>query len=213
MIAIAYLCALLFIIVFTLYLLNLSIKKCPVKIKFFYGISLSVILIRYISLLFSWLIEKQGIIYFIKPITKLNFISIPLLSLAALYIFLRDEKRTFNYNYIFMIILAVGYLFITYIYKLDIKIDTVFGFIIEYKDILTPSLIYLIIVSSIAVITLLFIDKPFSNSVGMKLLMFSLMLLVTEFIVFLGGIRIFPYPLLGEYAILLCSYKAINTFK
>ena len=73
-------------------------------------ISLWTIVIRYLSLLSLWLIQSQRIIYFIKVLTQLNFVAIPLLILAAIYIFLRDEKRSFDYNYTFMIILFLGYM-------------------------------------------------------------------------------------------------------
>ena len=213
MVAFIYLCILLFMIIFSLYLIDLSSNKCPKKIRKFYLVSLSIIVVRYVSLLSLWLVQRQRIIYFIKIFTQLNFLAIPLLILAAIYIFLRDEKRRFDYNYTFMIILFLGYCLINIFYKLDIRVDTVFGFMVSYKEILVPNLIYLIVISSFVVITLLFVDKPYSNTSGMKLLLVSLIITVIEFIIFLGGIRIFPYPLIGEVCIIGCSYKAISTFK
>ncbi len=213
MVAFIYLCILLVMIIFSLYLIYLSSNKCPKKIRKFYLVSLSIIVVRYVSLLSLWLVQRQRIIYFIKIFTQLNFLAIPLLILAAIYIFLRDEKRRFDYNYTFMIILFLGYCLINIFYKLDIRVDTVFGFMVSYKEILVPNLIYLIVISSFVVITLLFVDKPYSNTSGMKLLLVSLIITVIEFIIFLGGIRIFPYPLIGEVCIIGCSYKAISTFK
>ena len=213
MIAFIYLCILLFIIIFSIYLIYLSSNKCPSKIRKFYLVSLLIIVVRYLSLLSLWLIQRQRIIYFIKVLTQLSLVGMPLLVLAAIYIFLRDENRSFNYNYTFMIILFLVYVVINIFYKLDIRVDSIFGFIVSYREILIPSLIYLILISSFVVISLLFIDKPYSNTNGMKLLLVSLIITVIEFVIFLGGIRIFPYPLLGEICILGCSYKAITTFK
>ena len=213
MIAFIYLCILLFIIIFSVYLIYLSSNKCPSKIRKFYLVSLLIIVVRYLSLLSLWLIQRQRIIYFIKVLTQLSLVGMPLLVLAAIYIFLRDENRSFNYNYTFMILLFLVYVVINIFYKLDIRVDSIFGFIVSYREILIPSLIYLILISSFVVISLLFIDKPYSNTNGMKLLLLSLIITVIEFVIFLGGIRIFPYPLLGEICILGCSYKAITTFK
>lgn len=213
MVAFIYLCILLFIIIFSLYLIYLSYNKCPIKIRKFYLISLSIIVVRYFSLLSLWLIQTQRIIYFIKFLTQLSFMAIPLLVLAAIYIFLRDENRGFDYNYTFMVILFLGYCIINIFYKLDIRIDSAFGFIVSYRKLLIPSLIYLIIISSFVVISLLFVDKPYSNTSGMRLLLISLIITVIEFVIFLGGVRAFPYPLIGEICILGCSYKAISTFK
>lgn len=213
MIAFIYLCILLFIIIFSLYLIYLSHNKCPIKIRKFYLVSLLIIVVRYLSLLSLWLIQRQSIIYFIKVLTQLSFMAIPLLVLADIYIFLRDENRSFDYNYTFMIILFLCYCIINRFYKLDIRVDSVFGFIVSYRELLIPSLIYLIMISSFVVVTVLFVDKPYSNTSGIRLLLSSLIITVVEFIIFLGGVRLFPYPLIGEMCILGCSYKAIGTFR
>ena len=133
-------------------LIYLSYNKCPIKIRRFYLVSLSIIVVRYLSLLSLWLIQVQRIIYFIKVLTQLSLMAIPLLVLAAIYIFLRDENRSFDYNYAFMVILFLGYCVISIFYKLDIKVDSVLGFIVNYRELLIPSLIYLIIISSFVVI-------------------------------------------------------------
>ncbi|WP_302670350.1 hypothetical protein [uncultured Clostridium sp.] len=112
-----------------------------------------------------------------------------------------------------MSILLLLYVSELYLYKVNISINNSFGFIINFKDSLTPNLIYLIIIASIAIVALLCGDKPFCNKWGMKLLTISLMLTIAEFILFLGGIKFFPYPLIGEILILLMSFKAIKTFK
>lgn len=213
MIAFIYLCILLFIIIFSLYLISITLKKCPVKIQRFYVITLSIIVIRYLSLISLWIVQHQRIIYIIKALTQLTFIGMPLLALASFYIFLRDENRKFDYNYSFMIILFFTYIIINLFYKLDIRVDNTFGFIVSYKDMLVPSLIYLIAMSSMVVVTLLFLDNPYSNRSGMILLLISLAITVLEFILFLGGIKLFPYPVLGEFVMIGCSYKAISTFK
>ena len=207
MIAFTYLCILLFIIIFIFYLMYLNNKKSPKKIKLVYSIALLTLLLRYISLVVLWIVEKQSIIYSMKSLTQTNYIAIPLLALIALYIFLRMEDKCFDYNYVFTIILIIS------IYKLDIKIDSVFGFIVRFKEILVPSLIYLIILASIMIITLLLGDKPYSNKKGMRLLMISLIVLIGEFIMFVSNMMIFPYNIVGEVFMLICSYNAINTFK
>ena len=192
--AFIYLCILLFIIIFSLYLIWLSSQKCPVKIQKFYLITLTIMLIRYLSLLSLWIVQYQKIIYIIKTLTQLTFVGMPLLSLACFYIYLRDENRKFDYNYIFMVIIFLVYIFINIFYKMDIKLDSIFGFIVSYK-------------------TLFLLDKPYNNSSGMVFLLISLIITISEFIIFLGGIKIFPYPVLGEISMILCSYKAILTFK
>ncbi|SCJ00699.1 Uncharacterised protein [uncultured Clostridium sp.] len=209
----AYLLTLVFIIIFILYLIMINRNKCPKKVKIFFNITFILLFIRYISVLLGTLIDSQSIIYFFRPIVLLNYSLIPLVALGTAYIFLRNEDTKFDYNFIFMSILLLLYVSELYLYKVNISINNSFGFIINFKDSLTPNLIYLIIIASIAIVALLCGDKPFCNKWGMKLLTISLMLTIAEFILFLGGIKFFPYPLIGEILILLMSFKAIKTFK
>ncbi|WP_411169998.1 hypothetical protein ACH36K_05760 [Clostridium sp. MB05] len=213
MLEFSYLCLLLFTITFILYLEKRNLDLSPKKIKLFVSISLMPLILRYIVLLLGVFIEKQGIIYFLKYYVFFNYFSVPLIILSALYIFLRNEKQKFNRNYIFMIILALLYVALVYTYKISINITNNFGFIISLKDGMVPILIYLIIIASLSVFILINLDKPFSNKVGMRILLISLMLYIIEYILLLGGINIYPYPIIGEVLILGCLLKAICTFK
>ncbi|GAA0083937.1 hypothetical protein UT300007_03760 [Clostridium sp. CTA-7] len=213
MLEFSYLCLLLFTITFILYLEKRNLDLSPKKIKLFVSISLMPLILRYIVLLLGVFIEKQGIIYFLKYYVFFNYFSVPLIILSALYIFLRNEKQKFNRNYIFMIILALLYVALVYTYKISISITNNFGFVISLKDGMIPILIYLIIIASLSVFILINLDKPFSNKVGMRILLISLMLYIIEYILLLGGINIYPYPIIGEVLILGCLLKAICTFK
>lgn len=213
MLEFSYLCLLLFIITFILYLEKKNIDLSPKKIRLFVSISLMPIILRCLVLLGGVIIEKQRIIYFLRYYVLLNYFSIPLIILSALYIFLRNEKLKFNRNYIFMIILGLLYVVLVYTYKFSISITNKFGFIISLENGMIPILIYLIILASLAVFILINVDKPFCNKVGMRLLLVSLILYIVEYILLLGGISIYPYPIIGEVLILFCLFKSISTFK
>ncbi|GAA0815910.1 hypothetical protein PMY56_08260 [Clostridium tertium] len=213
MLEFSYLCLLLFIITFILYLEKKNIDLSPKKIRLFVSISLMPIILRCLVLLGGVIIEKQRIIYFLRYYVLLNYFSIPLIILSALYIFLRNEKLKFNRNYIFMIILGLLYVVLVYTYKFSISITNKFGFIISLENGMIPILIYLIILASLAVFILINLDKPFCNKVGMRLLLVSLILYIVEYILLLGGISIYPYPIIGEVLILFCLFKSISTFK
>lgn len=213
MLEFSYLCLLLFIITFSLYLEKKNIDLSPKKIRLFVSISLMPIILRCLVLLGGVIIEKQRIIYFLRYYVLLNYFSIPLIILSALYIFLRNEKLKFNRNYIFMIILGLLYVVLVYTYKFSISITNKFGFIISLENGMIPILIYLIILASLAVFILINLDKPFCNKVGMRLLLVSLILYIVEYILLLGGISIYPYPIIGEVLILFCLFKSISTFK
>ena len=91
-----YLCLLLFIITIIFYLIMKARKRCPVKVRKYYIITLTILLLRNITLLLLSLIEKQEIMYFLKPMSMMDIITIPLLSMGALYIFLRNERMRFD---------------------------------------------------------------------------------------------------------------------
>ncbi|GAB6168023.1 hypothetical protein JCM1393_04830 [Clostridium carnis] len=208
-----YLCLLLFIIIFILYLLRKNNKVSPKKIRPFIAISLIPLLIRYLALIGGVVIEKQSIFYWLRGCILLYYFSIPLLIIVCLYVFLRDERIKFNTNYIFMIPLMLVFTGINAIYKFNININNTFGFVVTLENGLVPILIYLIILASLTVFNLLYVDKPYSNKSGMKLLLFSLVVCVMEYILFLGGIKVFPYSIIGETLVLVTVLKAIGTFK
>lgn len=209
----SYLCLLLFIITFILYLGKKNIDLSPKKIKLFISILLIPMILRCIVLLCGVIIEKQGIIYFLKEYALLNYFSIPLIILSSLYIFLRNERIKFSRNYIFMVILGLLYGLLVYTYKFSISITNNFGFIISIENGIIPILIYLIILASLAVFILINLDKPFSNKAGMRMLLISLIIYIAEYILLLGGISLYPYVIIGEVLILGCLLKSIYTFK
>ncbi|WP_242849780.1 hypothetical protein [Clostridium sp. C8] len=170
-------------------------------------------ILRCIVLLCGVIIEKQGIIYFLKEYALLNYFSIPLIILSSLYIFLRNERIKFSRNYIFMVILGLLYGLLVYTYKFSISITNNFGFIISIENGIIPILIYLIILASLAVFILINLDKPFSNKAGMRMLLISLIIYIVEYILLLGGISLYPYVIIGEVLILGCLLKSIYTFK
>lgn len=213
MLEFSYLCLLLFIITFILYLGKKNIDLSPKKIKLFISILLIPMILRCMVLLCGVIIEKQGVIYFLKEYALLNYFSIPLIILSSLYIFLRNERIKFSRNYIFMVILGLLYGLLVYTYKFSISITNNFGFIISIENGIIPILIYLIILASLAVFILINLDKPFSNKTGMRMLLISAIIYIVEYILLLGGISLYPYPIIGEVLILGCLLKSIYTFK
>lgn len=213
MLEFSYLCFLLFIIIFILYLAKKNINLSPKKIKIFINISLVPLILRCIVLLIASVIEKQRVIYSLRYLFFLNYFSMPLVILLVLYIFLRNEKLEFNRNYIFLTILALLYVGLLFIYKFSISISSSFGFIIFLENGIMPVLIYLVIVASLSVFILLNLDKQFCNKTGMRLILISVMVYIIEYVLLLGGISIYPYPIIGETLILGCLLKSIFTFK
>ncbi|MEG0297022.1 MAG: hypothetical protein RR486_07060 [Clostridium sp.] len=212
MIGFTYVCLLMVFIAFIIYLIRNNLKFSPKKIKSFFTIALVALGIRFLAMGVCILIEQQAITYAIKPMIFLNFFSIPLLALGCFYIFLRDDKRKFDYNFIFLGILIVAFIALIKFIPLGIHIKQYFGFIVTMEEPLIPSILYMVILASLCVITLYYLDKPFCNKVGMRMLLISVAIAIAELFIFLGGVRIYPYPLLGEAFLLISTLMAIGTF-
>lgn len=119
----------------------------------------------------------------------------------------------FDINYVFLGTLVLAYIGLMMFYEIDINININFGFILNIKEMLIPTLLYLIIIAGLTVFTLLFIDKPYSNTMGMRILLVSLIVVILEYVCFIGGAKLFPYPIIGEVFILFSTFYAIGTFR
>lgn len=213
MIEFSYLCFLLFTLIFLVLLVRKNSKLSPKKIKIFLNIVLIPLIIRYVSLIINFIVEEQRIVYFLKYLYNLNYLCIPLIIVVILYIFLRNEKLRFNYLYIILVAFTTLYLIIIKVYKHNILIDIKFGFFIILENSSLVSLIYLIVMASFLVFSLINLDKPFSNNIGMRCILGTLALYLIEFILGLSGLYIYPFSIIGEILIYLNLLKSINTFK
>lgn len=213
MIEFSYLCFLLFTLTFLVLLVRKNSKLSPKKIRIFLNIILVPLIVRYIALIISFIVEEQRVVYFLKYLYNLNYLSIPLIVVVIVYIYLRNEKIKFNYLYIILLAFLTLYLIIIKVYKHNILIDIKFGFIITLENSSLVTLIYLVIMASILVFSLINLDKPFSNKIGMRCILGTLALYLMEFILGLSGLYIYPISIIGEIIIYLNLLKAINTFK
>lgn len=212
MLEFSYLCFLLFLLIFVFYIGKSNLTLSPKKIKKYISILLLPLILKYCVLLISFFIEKQQFMYYLKYFHYINYFSIPLAIIVSLYIYLRNEKIKFSHMYIFVAIFGFVYLFIISNYFFNIKVDSSFGYIILITDGIVPNLIYLIIIASSFIYTLINHDKPYSNKIGIRFLLMALMLYLVEYILHLGGIMLYPYPIIGEGLVLFILLRAINTF-
>ena len=96
--------------------------------------------------------------YFLKPMSMMDIIAIPLLAMGALYIFLRNESIRFDYNFIFMISMIGVYCLLISFYRLKSHIDAEFGYVVIFKDRIIPSLLYLIVMAIVTFLSFINID-------------------------------------------------------
>lgn len=213
MLEFSYLCFLLFLFIFSFYLLKQNNMLAPQKIKLFINILLIPLILRIGVLILLTFIEKQELVYYFKYLNYIYLFSIPLSIIVALYIFLRDEKLKFNYCYIFVFALLGLYLAVVKLFNFNVEINSTYGYIISLEKGIIINLVYLTLLSTSLIGALLNVDKKYNNKFGMIFLLAVIIIYIIEYLLFLGGIKLYPYPIFGEGLILTSLLIALNTFK
>lgn len=204
----------LLLIIFFLYLLILkNMRLSPKKIKSYMTIVSILFILRYIGLFLLAVIKSGAFVYFLKPLLFLNHLAIPLMVLALSYVYLRWDELSFNFNYIIAAIFLCIYCVGMVVIKGKIIFNPVYGYVININNEMVLYLISLILVGSLLVFCVYYFDKPNNNRHGMIYLIMALTIVIVENILYLGGIRIFPYPIIGDGIFIIIMNLAVNTFK
>lgn len=209
----AYYIFLLLIIFLLCVLIKKITKSAPKKIRIYMTIVGCFFILRYIGLFLLCIIKSSNIVHILMPLLFLNHLVIPLMVLALSYVFLRWNKLNFNINYIIAfivsIIYAIGMLFI----KDKVVLSPNYGYIINIYNEVVLYLISLITLGILLCFCFYFFDKPNSNKWGMTYLIIALFMVISENILYLGGIKVFPYPIFGDAIFIILINLAVNTFK
>ncbi|MDD6796341.1 MAG: hypothetical protein PUE01_13220 [Clostridiaceae bacterium] len=170
-------------------------------------------ILRYIGLFLLCVLRDSGLVYRLKYILFLNHITIPLMVIGLSYVYLRWDKLTFNVNYILASILIICYGIEIYFMKAKVTLDINYGYIVNITNKNIIYLFPLIMVGILLVFCIYFFDKPNNNKAGMIYLILGLSVVIIENIIYLGGIKIFPYPIIGDGIFVFIMNLAVNTFK
>lgn len=204
---------LLLIIFLLLLLIKKNEKLSPIKIKIYMRVVIVLFIFRYL-ILFLLCIVKSGVyIHIFKSILYLNFLCIPLIVLALDYVYLRWDKISFNINYIIGVVILLLYLAGMYFIHSKIVFDVKFGYIIKIKSETVLFLGELIIIGLLLLFSLYYSDKPNSNKKGVWYVISGLAIVIIEDILYLGGFKYFPYPIISDGIFLILINLGVNTFK
>lgn len=189
--------------------LNLS----PKKIKAYMAVVMSLFILRYIGLFLLCIVKSGRFVYPLKGVLFLNHLAIPLMILALAYVYLRWDKLTFSINYIIALILVILYGTIIFLMKGKVVFNPIYGYLIQIYNETALFLGSSVIIGLLLVFCVYFLDKPNNNRWGMIYLIIASVVVIVENILYLGGIRLFPYPIFGDGIFLIIMSLAINTFK
>ena len=209
----AYYIFLLLIIFLCFFTIKRNLLVSPKKIKIYLTIVIILLLIRHIGLFILCIIESSKYIYYFKPIIYLDNIAVPLMILAITYVYLRSEKLKFTGSYFILIGAIFIYSIIIYISKIIVNVSYIYGFIISIDKEILLSMFSLILLGIMLIINVLLLDKKYVNKKGIWFIIVAIMVVMIEKVIMLGGIRIFPYSVIGELIFLVVINLVISGFK
>ena len=209
----AYYLFLLLIIFLSIFIIKRNLEVSPMKIKIYLTLVITLFLLRHIALFLLCILKNSTIIYYLKPIIFLDHLSIPLIVIALTYVYLRSEKLKFGGSYIIAIILCAIYAIIIQNSKVTIQVSYLYGFTLEINNEVILSLFSLILLGMILIFNIILLDKPFTNKRGIWFVIIAILIVMLESVIILGGIRIFPYSVIGELVFLIIMNLVLSGFK
>jgi len=209
----AYYLFLLLIIFLSIFIMKKNLEVSPRKIKIYLTIVITLFLLRHIALFLLCVLENSTTIYYLKSIIFLNHLSIPLMIFAMTYVYLRSENLKFSGSYIIAIITFGIYVFIMETSKVTVQVSYLYGFILGIDQETILFLFSLILLGALLILNVLSLDKPFANKKGIWFIIISILIVMIEDIIILGGIKIFPYSVIGDLIFLVIMNFVLSSFK
>ena len=209
----AYYLFLLLIIFLSFSIIKKNLKVSPKKIKIYLTIVITLFLLRHIALFLLCILKNSTIIYYLKSIIFLNHLSIPLIVLAITYVYLRSEKLNFGGSYIIATIISAIYMGIIHISKVTVEVSYLYGFILKIDKETILFLFSMVLLGALLILNVILLDKPFVNKMGIWLIIIAISIVMIEDIIILGGIKVFPYSVIGDMIFLMIMNLVLKSFK
>lgn len=170
---------------------------CPKKIKTIVIIIVSVMLLRYISLITLFLSFKMQYLYLLKPVFFMNFIAVPIIAVTTLYIFLRKDNMSFSYSFIFTILLTLLYAAVMYKCTCCVKNLDYCGYTIVFKD-NWVYWVYIALNTFMLFLAMYLLNNNNINKVGIYLIIASALMTIIEMITWIIGVSLLPENIIGD---------------
>lgn len=159
------------------------------------------------------MLESSKYIYYLKAIIYLDNIAVPLIVLAVTYVYSRSEKLKFTGSYFILAAVTMVYVMIIYMSKVMVNVSSIYGFIMSIDNELILSMFSLILLGIMLIISVLLLDKKYVNKIGIWFIIVAVMAVMIEKVIILGGIRLFPYSVIGELIFIIIINFVLNGFK
>jgi hypothetical protein len=209
----AYYLFLLLIIFLSISLIRKNLEVSPKKIKIYLALVITLFLLRHIALFLLCILKNSTIIYYLKPIIFLNHLSVPLIVLAVSYVYLRSEKLNFGGTYVIAATVCIIYAVIMQTSKLTVQVNYLYGFILQIDKETILFLFSLILLGALLILNVILLDRPYANKKGIWFIIIAILIVMIEDIIILGGIKLFPYSVIGDMLFLIIINLVLKGFK
>lgn len=209
----AYYIFLLLIIFLCFFTIKKNLSVSPKKIKIYFTIVIILLLMRHLGLVLLCILESSKYIYYLKAVIYLDNIAVPLIVLAVTYVYSRSERLKFTGSYFILAAVTIVYVMIMHMSKVMINVSSIYGFIMEIDNELIISMFSLILIGIMLIINVLLLDKKYVNKKGIWFIIIAVMAVMIEKVIILGGVRIFPYSVIGELIFIMIINFVLSGFK
>lgn len=168
---------------------------------------------RHLGLVLLCILESSKYIYYLKAVIYLDNIAVPLIVLAVTYVYSRSERLKFTGSYFILAAVTIVYVMIMHMSKVMVNVSSIYGFIMEIDNELIISMFSLILIGIMLIINVLLLDKKYVNKKGIWFIIIAVMAVMIEKVIILGGVRIFPYSVIGELIFIMIINFVLSGFK
>ena len=125
----------------------------------------------------------------------------------------REEKLKFTGRYFILAAVLLVYSSIIYMSKVMVNVSNIYGFIMSINNEIVISMFSLILLGIMLIINVLLLDRKYVNKKGIWFIIIAIMAKKKKKVIILGGIRVFPYSVIGELIFIIIINFVLNGFK
>lgn len=185
----------------------------PKKVKTIALITILVMGLRYAVLLTLFLVSNIKYLYLLKPLFFMNLIGVPLIILIVLYIFMKGH--IINFSYIFIIAGVIIALYISMMLKCTcfLQNSNNLGYTMVFSQDTYIYWVYIGINTITLFLAVSFINKTYTNRIGMSIVILASIVTIIEYIVWITGIVLIAENIIGDMLWIIALMYALNRVK
>ncbi|MEQ8155987.1 MAG: hypothetical protein ABRQ25_14045 [Clostridiaceae bacterium] len=165
--------------------------------------SLLLSVISFISMLYISLERSQQHILRLKPLIYADSLAAVLFAVMIFYILLRKERLGFRFAYVIMAVLILLYASSMALTGEKIIVDRNLGYVLLMTDDFSYRVFFIFAMAAIAWSIILLSGYRHALKIPLAALFIISLGIICENILYLAGMELFPYPVTGEFLLIV----------